>query len=232
MGDNEPVEFLFVSSKHWHDQIFEALTNRPGERWIRIKSKELFTAKNISKYQPNKIFIPHWSYIIPAEIFERYECIVFHMTDLPYGRGGSPLQNLILSGKAETKISAIQVTKGIDEGPIYLKKPLSLEGSAKQIFERSALIIFEMISDILTHKPTPIPQKGEPAIFKRRQPKEGNISELNDLQKVYDYIRMLDAESYPPAFMETTHLRFEFSNASFTEKEITATVRIMKNKTG
>ena len=29
------------------------------------------------------------------EIHENYKCIIFHMTDLPFGRGGSPLQNLI-----------------------------------------------------------------------------------------------------------------------------------------
>ena len=30
------------------------------------------------------------------------------MTDLPYGRGGSPLQNLIIRGFESTKISAIE----------------------------------------------------------------------------------------------------------------------------
>jgi len=38
-------------------------------------------------------------WIILKEIFENYEIILFHMTDLPYGRGGSPLQNLIVRGK-------------------------------------------------------------------------------------------------------------------------------------
>ena len=46
------------------------------------------------------------------------------MTDLPYGRGGSPLQNLIARGFLETKISAILVEKQLDAGPVYLKMEL------------------------------------------------------------------------------------------------------------
>ena len=51
---------------------------------------------------------------IPTEIFTSFECIVFHMTDLPYGRGGSPLQNLIVRGHKKTKVSALKVVKEVD----------------------------------------------------------------------------------------------------------------------
>ena len=44
------------------------------------------------------------------------------MTDLPYGRGGSPLQNLIANKIYDTKISAIRAEGGIDTGRIYLKE--------------------------------------------------------------------------------------------------------------
>ena len=64
--------------------------------------------------------------IIPKKIYSNYDCIVFHMTDLPYGRGGSPLQNLIVRGHKETKISALNVQSGLDTGDIYLKKKLIL----------------------------------------------------------------------------------------------------------
>ena len=140
------------------------------------------------------IFIPHWSYIIPNDIFENYECIVFHMTDLPFGRGGSPLQNLISRGIYSTKISALKVDKGIDTGDVYLKENLELDGAATDIFERANHIIQKMIISILQNKIKPIPQKGKVTIFKRRKPHQSNIIELETLQKVYDYIRMLDAD--------------------------------------
>lgn len=90
---------------------------------------------------PDFVFFPHWSYIIPKSIYERYTCVVFHMTDLPVGRGGSPLQNLIVRGIRETKISAIKVQQEIDAEPIYMKRPETLEGSAKDIFCRISEII-------------------------------------------------------------------------------------------
>ena len=69
------------------------------------------------------------------------------MSDLPYGRGGSPLQNLIIREHRKTMISAIQCVKEIDAGPVYLKKPLSLEGSAEEIFICANHIIEESSSN-------------------------------------------------------------------------------------
>ena len=44
------------------------------------------------------------------------------MTDLPFGKGGSPLQNLIMRGYKHSKLSSIKCAEKIDSGPIYLKK--------------------------------------------------------------------------------------------------------------
>jgi methionyl-tRNA formyltransferase len=221
--------FLLLSEKSWHNDIFHALSDSlPGE-WIRINNKEEFTEELLSRVQPDIIFIPHWSYIIPPAIFEKFECIVFHMTDLPFGRGGSPLQNLIVLGYKETVISALKVEEGLDTGDIYLKKKLSLHGTASEIFVRSALVVKDMIEEIIKDKLLPVPQNGEPVTFKRRGMKDGDISTLDDMEKVYDYIRMLDCEDYPNAFLETDQFRFEFSSAALSnDNSITANVRIIK----
>ena len=69
-----------------------------------ITKKEDLTYEKIIKINPEYIFLPHWSWIIPEEIYNNFECVVFHMTDLPFGRGGSPLQNLILRGIKKQKL--------------------------------------------------------------------------------------------------------------------------------
>ena len=195
--------------------------------WILIDKREEFNLEYLRAIKTDVIFIPHWSYIIPNDIFENYECIVFHMTDLPFGRGGSPLQNLISRGIYSTKISALKVDKGIDTGDVYLKENLELDGTATDIFERANHIIQKMIISILQNKIKPVPQKGNVTIFKRRKPHQSNIIELKTLQKVYDYIRMLDADGYPKAYLENKFLKFEFNNANFKNKnEIIATVKI------
>jgi len=212
--------YILLTEKNWHNSLFDKLNTRPNEVWYRISQKEDFTHENIERYKPTKIFIPHWSYIIPSDIFSKYECIVFHMTDLPYGRGGSPLQNLIVNGKQNTKISAIRIDKGIDEGPVYLKTNLSLLGTAEEIFIRSAVNIHNMINKIIDNNHIPQLQEGEIVKFKRRKSHESDISNLNEIEQIFDHIRMLDAEGYPKAYFDLNNFRFEFSRASLKSNEI------------
>lgn len=222
--------FLFVTPKSWHDSLFQDLQQSVTGKWIRIFEPNEFTADQLDGLDPELIFLPHWSHIIPETIYERYTCIVFHMTDLPYGRGGSPLQNLILRKHKTTVISAIKVEKGIDSGPVYLKsRPISLEGTAEDIFKRCSVEIGKMIRSIIQEMPSPQPQTGEITHFKRRKPDDSNIASLSALEDIYDHIRMLDCEGYPPAFIETNSLRIEFDQAAFADNQtLTAHVRIIK----
>ena len=206
--------YILVSPKSWHTELFANLSSNSEDRWIRISTQDEFTYDNLLPLQPEKIFIPHWSYLIPAELYNNWECILFHMTDLPFGRGGSPLQNLIVNGLNDTKISAIKVKKGIDTGDVYLKKDLSLDGTAAEIFRRANPIIEKMIIEIIDNNLQPAPQTGEPVYFQRRKPEESNIENLDDLSQIYDFIRMLDCEGYPNAFIETKNFRINFSDAS------------------
>jgi methionyl-tRNA formyltransferase len=222
--------FIILSEKSWHKPLFESLKrNHSQYNWILIDKKEDFSTGNLEKISPDKIFIPHWSYIIPASIYENYECVVFHETDLPYGRGGSPIQNLIARGINNTKISALKAGKGLDTGPIYLKKDLNLNGTTKEIFLRCSGIIEEMIEEIIQEDIKPVPQEGDVVEFKRRKPEDGDLNDLSETDRVYDFIRMLDCEGYPAAYIENEHFRFEFTRASLkSEKEIIADVRIIK----
>lgn len=186
------------------------------------------TYEHLKQIEPDFVFFLHWSNIIPKQVYENFNCILFHMTDLPFGRGGSPLQNLIVRGHNETVISAIKVSKGIDTGPIFLKKPLSLAGSAEEIFSRSGKIMLEMMREIIDDNIQPIEQEGQVTVFKRRTPYESNLESVMDIGKVYDFIRMLDAPGYPKAFIETEFLRFEFSGADLKKDEVIAKVKIIK----
>ena len=223
-------KYVVLSNKDWHYNLYDKLKYSFGDdEWIYINNEEDFNEQFLKEFQPKKIFIPHWSKIIPNTIYENFECILFHMTDLPYGRGGSPLQNLIVRGHSSTKISALKVSKGIDEGPIYLKRDLSLQGTAKDIFLRSSDIIYEMIVCIINNSLIPQNQMGEPTLFKRRKPVQGDISKLNDLSKIYDYIRMLDCDGYPNAYIEFDKIKIEFKNVKKkSNASLEAYVRIKK----
>lgn len=198
---------------------------------VLISKKENLSLHALKKLHPDYIFLVHWSWLIPEYIYNRFNCVLFHMTDLPFGRGGSPLQNLIIRKYSKTKISAIKVTKGIDEGPIYMKRNLSLKGSAEEIFQRASKIIFNhMIPEIIKKNPRPFPQSGKAVLFRRRKPWESLIPDTISLGGLYDHIRMLDAEGYPNAFMNLRGLRMEFSEAKIINGSIEAKVKIIKRK--
>ena len=221
---------LIVSEKSWNKELVSYLqSTMPQYAFYLISQKEDFTVERIGSISPVKIFIPHWSYIIPSAIFERYECIVFHMTDLPYGRGGSPLQNLIVRGLTATKLSALRVEVGLDTGPVYLKMDLSLSGTAEEIFVRVNKLVGKMIVEIIQNNLQPVPQEGDPVVFKRRKPEQSDMSGLEKLEEIFDYIRMLDADGYPPAYIEKGEFRYEFTRASIkADGSIVADVKITK----
>ena len=197
---------------------------------VGIQSKNDLTFEFLNEIKPSYIFFIHWSWIIPKDIYENFVCIVFHMTDLPFGRGGSPLQNLIIRGIKDTKISAIRVNEGIDTGDIYIKRELSLEGNATAIFERSGNIVKDMIDEIVVREILPVKQIGEAVYFKRRTPDQSVINEeIAGVEELYNFIRMLDAKGYPHAFFENKFFKFEFTNGNIeSENELTAHVRIIK----
>lgn len=230
------MKIIIATVKSWNIERAKALQKQyAGVHEIVIyTTKEEFTIDNVRNFNPDYIFMPHWSYIVSSEITDNWECVVFHMTDLPYGRGGSPLQNLIVRGHKETKVSAIKVTKKLDGGPVYMKRPLSLEGSAREIFVRCSDIIFgEMIPALLTEKIEPKEQEGEAVVFKRRKAEDGEITPDMELSKIYDYIRMLDAEGYPRAYLEFGGYRLEFEDAepSADKEELSARVVFRKAET-
>jgi len=225
------MSYVIAYNRPWCRNLSERLEKKTGKNFVAIDNKKDLNRDHLNSINPKHIFFPHWSYIIPEEIFENFNCIIFHMTDLPYGRGGSPLQNLIVRGHTETMISAIQCVKEIDAGPVYLKKPLSLEGCAEEIFARANQVVERMIIEILKTNPQPAPQKGEVTMFKRRKPEDGNLSGAESMDEIYNYIRMLDANGYPPAFVRIGDYKLEFSRASRKVGSIHASVKITPEKT-
>lgn len=223
---------VIVTTKPWNVENFHILKARFSTQYdfYLISSPDVLSYEYLQTLHPKYIFFPHWSWIIPEEIYQNFECIVFHMTDLPFGRGGSPLQNLILQGIYKTKISALKVQKELDSGDIYLKEDLDLsKGNAKEIYENASHIIFtKMIPTFLKIKLQPKPQLGNITVFKRRTPQESNINTLEPqtLNKLYDFIRMLDAPEYPKAFIQINHLKIAFYDAQLLDEKIIGTFEV------
>ncbi len=233
MNSNNPSNtYIIAGIKSWNSRVYdEVIKHYPG-KWVFVGDREELTLDFANRVNPRYIFFLHWSWLVPLEIIENYECVCFHMADVPYGRGGSPLQNLILRGHRNTKLTALRMVPELDAGPVYLKEYLSLEGSAEEIYIRATYISAKMIERIIRGKQKPVAQSGKKVEFKRRVPAQSAIPELDSLQALHDFIRMLDADSYPNAFLTHSGFRFEFSRAALYDGRIVAdvTITVMKNK--
>lgn len=220
--------YIVATIKEWQVEQFERTCPTLKGNWSLITEQEQLTLSNLRKIKPKYIFFPHWSWIVPSEILNEFTCICFHMTDVPYGRGGSPLQNLIVRGHQETKLSALKMTTELDAGPVYLKAPLSLKGSAQEIFERSAVLTFDIIASIAKLEPEPIAQTGEISHFVRRTPEQSKIQGNENISTLFDLIRMLDAKSYPKAFLHYGNYTLTFEKAILSDDNVSANVTFNK----
>ena len=159
-----------------------------SNNWFTIKNKDSFNFKYklihdkdeltldyLESYEPDYIFFVHWNWIVDENIYSKYESIVFHTAPLPYGRGGSPIQNLILNGIKSSPVCALKMTGDIDAGPIYLKKEISLLGSLSEIFFRINNVVNSLIIEIIDEDIIPVDQEGTPYNFKRLTQKDNQL---------------------------------------------------------
>lgn len=221
--------YVLASTKAWNIDAFSARRSRLPGRWLVITAAEDLSLDVIRAVAPRYIFFMHWSSIVPATILAESECVCFHMADVPYGRGGSPVQNLIQRGHVQTKLTALRMTTELDAGPVYGKIAIGLEGSAREIFTRAAEGSLNIMERIIAEELMPVEQEGEPFIFKRRTPAQSELPKDGDLTGLYDHIRMLDAPTYPHAFIDYGRFRLTFGEArrEAGDESLTGKVRVV-----
>ena len=89
ISTNSQSTIIFASCKSWHRPLFESLKSKFDLNWIYMPMpSQLDDIVDVAT--PKYIFFLHWNWLA-QKIWEKYEYICFHMTDVPYGHGGSPL---------------------------------------------------------------------------------------------------------------------------------------------
>lgn len=220
------ISYIVAAVGEWNKEVFLARSTKlKGEFHLVTNPVELQNLIDTG-CSPTYIFFVHWRWIVPKVFVERHECVCFHMTDLPYGRGGSPLQNLIVRGFSKTKLTALRMDEGIDSGPVYMKKDMELSGRAEEIYLRASGLSWDMIEEIIKTNPIPEPQQGEVTKFNRRSPEDSQLPSGLDINQMYDFIRMLDAPNYPKAFLNNEGYRIEFQNPRLDQGMLKAEVVI------
>ncbi len=228
MNSSKKEKIVIATINKEHNKIIKSQKYLKNYDIIIVNSRSDLNKKLSNKI--NKVFFLHWRWKVSQKIIKNFCCICFHMTKLPFGRGGSPLQNLILLDKKNTHLTAFMMTNLMDEGPVYYRNKLNLAGSADEIYKRAAILSLKMISKILKTKKKPKKQTGKITFFKRRTPSQSEIKNIKSLNKLYNFIRMLDAPNYPKAYIMMNTYKITFSNAKLHKKTLSTCVTIEKGK--
>jgi methionyl-tRNA formyltransferase len=99
--------------------------------------------------------------------------INIHPSLLPRWRGPSPIEAPLLAGDEATGVSLMQLTAGMDEGPIYAQVRLPLDGSETKLSlcdtlsQLSSELLFESLPGILNGDIQPVAQAHEKATYSR-----------------------------------------------------------------
>lgn len=219
--------FVLASSKSWF-----SLEDLPApcleHNWVEISQPAELTPEFVAAVNPEFIFFPHWNARIPPEIFERWECVVFHTAPLPFGRGGSPIQNLIERGFSSSPVHALRAVEEMDAGPILTTRQVDLSGSLREIFSRVGVLVGDMIVELLESPIVAKEQEGSVFKFQRRLASASLISGRESSIEIYDKIRMVDYEDYPRAHILFGSYKLVFTNAEIDGEEVSATVSFQK----
>lgn len=138
--------------------------------------------------------------------------LVIHESDLPKGKGWSPVTWQVLEGKNEITVSLFEATSEIDAGQIYLQKKMSFNGLEllDEIKHAQGLITIELILEFITNINTIVGknQSGESTFYDRRSEKDSKLDINKSILEQFNLLRVCDNERYP-AWFELHGVKFK-----------------------
>ncbi len=196
-----------VGYRSWALNIYDSLAENSDHVFLIIRSQAQYKEEVLRDFRPDFILFYGWSWYISEQLLQDFKCLMLHPSPLPRYRGGSPIQNQIIAGEKDSKVSIFLMNSEIDAGDIVAQDFLSLEGSLTEILSRIEDVGTSLTSSIIESNFRPVPQDHSMATYcKRRSPEDSEITidEIRDgkAEYLFNKIRML-ADPYPNAFVRT-----------------------------
>lgn len=194
---------ILTSKNSWLNSNKKFFIKRKGI-WKNVKI--INNHKRIKKNTDITAILSYYN-IIPEKFFKYSKHnLVVHESDLPKGRGFSPLYWQIINGANKITFSLFECSKKMDQGKIYIKRkftfPLSFtydEIKRKQL--ASALKLIEtFIKNFKKNKIRSSIQKGK-ATYYKKIPK--NLSKININKSIISQINIIrtrDNQKFPSYF--------------------------------
>tara|TARA_B000000557_G_C20743275_1_gene429555 strand:- start:332 stop:973 length:642 start_codon:yes stop_codon:yes gene_type:complete len=130
--------------------------------------------------------------------------IICHPSDLPEGRGFSPIAWDILEGKEKITFSLFEADIGADTGFIYDKKIVNLVGTelSDDLRKIQADVTYDMVLDYIIKYPDnkSYAQEGEGSWYRKRTPKDSELDVNKTIKEQINLLRIVDNDLYPAFF--------------------------------
>ena len=196
------MTYLFCGYRDWAKRIYETLQQKHVLEFCDSPS----TLNVLSPLNYQGVFFVGWSDIVDSLWIDNTECICLHPSMLPKYRGGSPIQNQIISGEKWSGVTLFKMNDGLDSGDIIKQISFSLHGSLNDIIGRIETLGVSMIDEVLTcENISYTPQDNSKATYcKRRSPSMSEIK-LTDFEnftatELQNKIRCLQ-DPYPMSYI-------------------------------
>jgi methionyl-tRNA formyltransferase len=127
--------------------------------------------------QPDLLIVVAYGLLLPQKVLDipRFGCWNVHASLLPRWRGAAPIQRAVEAGDAQTGVCLMQMEKGLDTGPVLLRRSLDIEPeeSAGALHDRLAPLGAQVLRDGLGLlraglRPLPQPQPEEGITYARK----------------------------------------------------------------
>lgn len=147
--------------------------------------------------------------ILPAAILDapRLGCFNLHASLLPRWRGAAPIQRAIMAGDETTGVEVMQMTEGLDEGPVLASQTVRIDAleTAASLHDRLAQVgaglLARTMGEVEAHGVRATPQAEDGATYaKKIRPKEARIRWDRPADEVDRKIRGLSP--FPGAWFE------------------------------
>ena len=130
--------------------------------------------------------------------------LVVHESDLPQGKGWSPVTWQVLEGKSTIPVTLFEAAASIDSGQIYSQAYISLNGTEllEEIKHQQGLVTQSLIMNFVESLPNiqGRPQCGDESFYPRRNPEDSRLDIHKSLYDQFDLLRVCDNERYPAHF--------------------------------
>ena len=203
---NEMKIQILISNNSWANNYKTFIK----KKLKRYSSRVLFlnNHKNLKKNYDVNIIFSYFKKIEKKFFRLSKNNLILHESNLPKGRGMSPISWQILRGKKNITFSLIEASEKIDAGKIYFQKKVKFDGTElfNEIKKLQLVNNIKLIQKFLSNKLRinkhikPKIQKGRATYYRLRKPSDSEIKINKSIKSQINLLRICDFQNYPAFF--------------------------------